>query len=525
MAKVTKRLQLSGDLDLDSCVTKVLYNGLPLELPEWDKEKNPYYIVIKNSYNGQIGVYAKPTPFEVVKTDIAGLEWDDAWVYCFLGDDGSWGNVLEDDGYGSLSLSHLHWTNANIYYAADYPDETLAGTVYLAASDPVKIRMVTLKTSTQQWETLFEGEVTTVESDTYNGSSGQIPTGSTERLFDGDNGIRLTINGASEIYTAFWTSDWKTDATLGNNWLSSGKNSSTQDNGEDYFVRTCLGAFSLGHQLYTRNPGTYQVKIERALFEPTAYLYNDKKLPKLPAFEGYAVIGRSSNYLLRVSALPSYYTGASVVTPAPVQYWKCTDGANWDGPYTVSASDPAFLSNSTYWANHDVIREDDSTVYLAASDPVPVYEEIFETKTLQLFDPLNVAYLYNDMRLPKLPERDKTIYGKAFIKFESLNYIAEGAWSAHVYFCADAKTELYKTLLSSSDYIYATSYIRWTLYDDLSAAFYEDTPNQWINEKVVDQSDFTKLEPLSVIKWSNYDIYHSDGTLFLAASEPVPVYE
>lgn len=255
----------------------------------------------------------------------------------------------------------------------------------------------------QQWETLFEGEVVTVEDDTYNGSSGSLNIAMNSLLFNGNEGIRLTVNGASQIYTAVG-SNWGTAATIGNEWLYSGKSATVEDDGGDYLVYSIYGMIKMT-ELYTRNPGTYQIKIERALFEP-------------------------------------------------------------------------------------------------------------------------MAYLYNGVRLPPLPERDKKKYPKAFVHIEPMNIVTQGAYIALVYFCSDTKTVLKEGWISSSDYIHATSYVRWLLYDDMGTNFWEQYPQkQWINEKIVDQSDFAELEALSLVKWSNYDIYHSDGTLFLTASEPVPVYE
>lgn len=111
-----------------------------------------------------------------------------------------------------------------------------------------------------QWETLFEGEVVTITGDTFNGSQCLLP--GTGMLFNGDEEIRLTVNGESKVYVAKG-GQYGITASFGNDWLQSGKNSTVNpDTGEDYCV--VAGAMS-GTILFTRNPGTYQIKIERAL--------------------------------------------------------------------------------------------------------------------------------------------------------------------------------------------------------------------------------------------------------------------
>lgn len=104
------------------------------------------------------------------------------------------------------------------------------------------------------------------------------------------------------------------------------------------------------------------------------YIYNGIKLPALPEWDKetypYAVIGRvTTNYLLRVAKSACYRTSA-VYIPGPIMQWTCKDGV-WSGPSELTASRYTFISSRTYWSNHNIFSAD-GTLYLAASEPIPV---------------------------------------------------------------------------------------------------------------------------------------------------------
>jgi hypothetical protein len=135
-----------------------LYNGVRLpKLPEWDKTAYPYAVIY--TYHGesekQNPVYRlvlSDTPFSIVYRTIAftGATYDALkWVgnYTAKWKIATW-DYWDVDGYGADGsifavddeTDAVVWANTDICYANDYSgDETIAGTVYLAASEPVPV--------------------------------------------------------------------------------------------------------------------------------------------------------------------------------------------------------------------------------------------------------------------------------------------------------------------------------------------------------------------------------------------------
>lgn len=112
----------------------------------------------------------------------------------------------------------------------------------------------------QPWETLFEGEAVTAYGD-----EPTVPFYKADNTYqedqwfgDGDE-VRITIDGISYLYTAK-TSGLTRKA--GNPALQPDADDSTADDGTPVSVRltTIISIASL--YIYTRNPGTYRVKIE-----------------------------------------------------------------------------------------------------------------------------------------------------------------------------------------------------------------------------------------------------------------------
>ena len=125
--------------------------------------------------------------------------------------------------------------------------------------------------------------------------------------------------------------------------------------------------------------------------EPVAYLYNGVRLPKLPLWDTstypYAYISyqpKYRHYSVDCSTTPAYYepNGAwgpcfSIRNPS-IGCGLFTDWSNWltfdnDGGFLIGMESPDEDDTTLVWCNHDVTY-DDGTVFLAASDPVPVYE-------------------------------------------------------------------------------------------------------------------------------------------------------
>lgn len=120
-----------------------------------------------------------------------------------------------------------------------------------------------------------------------------------------------------------------------------------------------------------------------------------------------------------------------------------------------------------------------------------------------------IAYLYNGVQLPKLPEWDRVAYPYAVI--------------------------VEKTPIGLRDTI-ATLYCYPLPMTYRNGRFERDTETIYVAYSI-GKSDVTWDEPIYYDEehassylaytpfWSNFDILNEDGTLYLAASEPTPVYE
>ena len=121
-----------------------------------------------------------------------------------------------------------------------------------------------------------------------------------------------------------------------------------------------------------------------------------------------------------------------------------------------------------------------------------------------------IAYLYNGVRLPKLPEWDREAYPFAVIGDHGLNYP-----SALYVLSADA----YYKLNGNQLWLFASAGLQWEADDGKWSASGEnagDTINVLINS--------TSFASTYELIWTNFDAEYN-GTLYLSASEPVPIYE
>lgn len=137
-------------------------------------------------------------------------------------------------------------------------------------------------------------------------------------------------------------------------------------------------AFSLG----LLAPGEW----DRQNAEPVAYLYGEEKvrLPGLPEWDTvtypYAFIMPYSDYpegyWLQVASSGVYFNGSSCRFYNKTVYYQnyqILDGVwSYKNEGSISAYNGA-LYTVPIWANHDVTFNN-GTVYLATSDPIPVYE-------------------------------------------------------------------------------------------------------------------------------------------------------
>lgn len=180
------------------------------------------------------------------------------------------------------------------------------------------------------------------------------------------------------------------------------------------------------------------------------------------------------------------------------------------------------------YTNHDIL-DGDGNVYLAADTVTPV--KLFDLKSwltgfalglagkpLPLAVRKPVAYLYNGVRLPELPEWDKEKYPYVVIErtgsalynyayalrlFQKPYKITGTQWMVSHFVAPEGDEKTYTAC--------ACPYT-----DNGDGTFVWSEPTVY---NIPD--DFRVQKPI----WCNYDLGKSDGTVLLAASDPVPVYE
>lgn len=119
-------------------------------------------------------------------------------------------------------------------------------------------------------------------------------------------------------------------------------------------------------------------------------------------------------------------------------------------------------------------------------------------------------YLYNGIELPELPEWDKASYPYAMITEGTvLNY------GKYFLYCA-----VNPIIESLNGYGEATGYVKING-NYLRTGATAEGADSWGEFTEVTSTDklLTNTPPL----WTNTDIYYRDGSLYLAASDPVPV--
>lgn len=124
-----------------------------------------------------------------------------------------------------------------------------------------------------------------------------------------------------------------------------------------------------------------------------------------------------------------------------------------------------------------------------------------------------VAYLYNRVRLPKLPEWDRVAYPYAMI-FDCETYEDLGT-GANLALLPEIK--YYNGTLGDGTPYTAIDQtgMRYFIYEEYDG----DTAWGEVNEF------YASIIPYASIHWAGFDVYDADGGLVISASEPVPVYE
>lgn len=124
------------------------------------------------------------------------------------------------------------------------------------------------------------------------------------------------------------------------------------------------------------------------------YLYNGVELPALPEWDRetypYATIGYDDNnrVILELHTSLLYfsktYSGIGYGNGGVSPYENCVnrwyslsaDGTEWvhGGDYDIDVTDQStdHMFVSAIWSNADIANRDDNSVYLSATDPIPV---------------------------------------------------------------------------------------------------------------------------------------------------------
>lgn len=121
-------------------------------------------------------------------------------------------------------------------------------------------------------------------------------------------------------------------------------------------------------------------------------------------------------------------------------------------------------------------------------------------------------YSYNGIILPELPEYDVTTYPYASID----HYVFDDGSTGNFLYVFSTP---FVTIDLTEQYGYVSlqvedggKYVQWE--------YYPDRHSEWVGANVPITSDNWESSTAKV-SWTNTDIYNPDGTLYLAASEPV----
>lgn len=119
-------------------------------------------------------------------------------------------------------------------------------------------------------------------------------------------------------------------------------------------------------------------------------------------------------------------------------------------------------------------------------------------------DRVPVAYLYNGVRLPPLPEWDMEKYPYADI------YYSENEYGNYV---LRFKSKPFEKMIGFDA----------LKFDDAATAYYRAENDKWVYNSGSESS--RGMTFYTDFVWTNTDLILSDGTVIMAASEPIPVYK
>lgn len=245
---------------------------------------------------------------------------------------------------------------------------------------------------------------------------------------------------------------------------------------------------------------------------PYAFIAHFDTKIRLYAFE-------QCGYIEEIGDTVIYTLGGSYLNPdeSLLLRYISYSYANKKWEQEESASDWSIAINEMLWANTDVLYSDDTVYYPKSGDMeiITVSDGVNRDKFLTGFAlglcgkplPLStgkklVGYSYNGTVLPKLPEWDRGRYPYAFITKNAFGAIELFVLPSVDYFVPDGL-----------DWAIATT-------DNLQAA--HNSGSGWTELSAYSTA---VSRPVKNTVWANFDVLNEDDTVYLAASEPVPVYE
>lgn len=128
-----------------------------------------------------------------------------------------------------------------------------------------------------------------------------------------------------------------------------------------------------------------------------------------------------------------------------------------------------------------------------------------------------MKYLYNGIKLPKLPEYDKAAYPNAYIVH----------WAGNLYsliLLPDGWSYVYNTQGNTGVNNYISAYGVTGIYYDAAGSASENASKEWELNAASIENPVIYSEAITPV-WSNFDIIAEDESVYLAASDPVPAWD
>lgn len=272
------------------------------------------------------------------------------------------------------------------------------------------------------------------------------------------------------------------------------------------------------------------------------YIYNGIKLPALPSgLNEFNYILRSGDFYYLASATAEEKTinayGAIRVSSSEGIFYTFSDGA-----WVENSNDNAI--GYVVWSNTDVY-DSTGTLYLAATDPIPVGKPITDPLSFAMGWQLGcrlraqrmvkkpIGYSYNGVVLPELPE---LLYQYAVIEYAEVDSLVKGGRVARLICSSEPIVYTASGILQGYNLTGDVSYYGWAndefVWEWSLGMNVPDAPyDEWVKmgEDHFGETTFV-VEKVSAAspKWANHDLYwitSSINQVLVSASEPIPVYE